>query len=797
MGIKQEHRFRGRIGAALVAMLAFAGSASALDFEIGDTTIRLENLVTIGGTFRMQDRDDSLIGKSNLNPGLCVRRVGGGTPTGGPDPNPVNNSYAGNTCNPGEDDTSGQGFANANDFYVAQPGSYSPNGDNGNLNFDKHDLVQATAKVTTDINFDVMGFNVFARSLYFFDDVYADLDERHPDTTFQPARTAYPGKPRSANGTDFRFLDYFVSRAFEVGDRTIAVKIGDQVLNWGESGFLALNSLNSINAPNQILLRFPGSDIKEVFQPQGMVTMNVDVVDGVGLELFYQYEWKPTIIDPVGSFFSSSDTLGDGGSYAMASFGKAPEDPDELYQPWRNPDDPASLLGSQSDRTFTRNFEEERRRLPDDGGQYGASVKFFLEDFNNGTEVGLYFANYHSRVPSVSALAADATCIPDSAFDALPDPLGSGVQTLLGVAQSVPLLGGLLGTALAPTDLLLNLAGLINPVGCGVPVGNLLGAVAGVAGLPAPPLAPSTGVGDPLPVGSLQLIAEYPEDIHMYGISFNTTIGDIAWSGEYAFRDNLPVQIHTTDVIFAGLQPAFPAQDFSLEPLATLPGRRTAVPDFISQYRGVEIGPGDYVRGYERMKIGQLGTTFIKTLGGDNPLGASQITLLLELGMTHVIDMPGLDELQFNGAGTDTHISGGADGSTGINPIDIRSNPDDPTSINTEAGLRQNPTAHRDRGGFGTDLSYGYRFVTLTRYDDAIFGVNIELLNALFHDVEGVAPGLGQNFVEGRKQILSGVRWDYLSKYTGEIRYTWFTGGMNRDQNRDRDNLLVFLGYLF
>ncbi|HEY0973507.1 MAG TPA: DUF1302 domain-containing protein [Solimonas sp.] len=751
--LKGRHAQSLKLSAIAAAVLAYSGGAAALEFSFGDTSVRLDNLITIGGTWRMQGRDDSLIGKSNLNPGICLQRVGDDG-VSGPNPDRDANSFTGNTCNPNEDDTSGGGFANANAYYVAQPGSFSPNGDNGNLNFDKHDLVQATAKVTTDINTELFGWNVFARSLYFFDDVYVNLDETHPDTTLQARHSRYPGKNKSQNGTDFRFLDYFISRTFEVGERPVSIKIGDHVVNWGESAFLALNSLNSINPPNQILLRFPGSDIKEVFQPQGMVTLNADIFDGVGLEVFYQYEWKPIIVDPVGSFFSISDTLGAGGQYAMASFGKAPEDPDELYQPWRNPDDPAAILGSRSDRTFSRNFEEEAKRRPDDGGQYGAALKFFLEDLNNGTEVGLYFANYHSRVPSVSALAASQSCIPDL-------PLDTPVTNLLALVAS-----------------------------CGVPLSNLTAAV----GLND--FSPATAERDGLPVGSLELVVEYPEDIRMYGISFNTTLGDIAWSGEYAYRPNLPIQIHTTDVIFAGLQPAFPLNDFNVG-VATLPGRRTAVPDFISQYRGIDIGPGDYVRGYERMKVGQLGTTFLKTIGGDNPLGASQITLLLELGLTHVIDMPGLDELQFNGAGTDTHISGGADGSIGINPRDIRSNPADPTSIDTEATLRQNPTAHRDRGGFGTDISYGYRFVTLTRYDSAFLGLNIELLNALFHDVEGVAPGLGQNFVEGRKQILSGIRWDYLSKYTGEIRYTWFTGGMDRDAARDRDNILVFLGYTF
>ena len=56
---------------------------------------------------------------------------------------------------------------------------------------------------------------------------------------------------------------------------------------------------------------------------------------------------------------------------------------------------------------------------------------------------------------------------------------------------------------------------------------------------------------------------------------------------------------------------------------------------------------------------------------------------------------------------------------------------------------------------------------------------------------------MGQNFIEGRKQILGGVRFDYLSTWNGEIRYTWYTGGGHRDALRDRDNLMVSLGYQF
>ncbi len=779
-------RVLARMAGSLAAMaLGYSGAASALNFDIGGTEVRLENLVTIGGSMRMQDRDPGLISKSNLNPQLCVGRVGDdadpSTPMGNAGPNTDgNNFFFGDTCSGTVEDPV---FGSRNNFYAAQPGGYQPNGDDGNLNFDKHDIVHATAKLTTDLNFDIAGFNVFARGIYFFDANYDGFKETHPDTTLQPYRTAYPDGSIDVNGNDAQMLDYFVSKTFEVNERLISVKVGNQVLNWGESGFLALNSLNTVNPLNQALLRIPGFDIKELFLPVGMLSVNAQIADGLNVEAFYQYDWEPYVLDPVGSFFSSADIVGEGSEYTMLSFGRAPQDPLELYEPWRNPDDPAAILGSRSDRTMKRDFEFEKGLQPDNGGQYGASIKSYFENINNGTEIGLYFANYHSRLPTVGILAADSSCIPDETLlteiPGIGDPLNGLVTGLLGA----------LGPLGAPVQTVLNLATVLTE--CGVPLGNL-GAALGVGNY-----APATGANDGLPVGSIRYFLEYPEDIRVYGISFNTTLGDIAWSGEYAFRDNLPIQVHTTDLVFAGLQPAFPANDFSLEPIATLPGRRTAAPDFVSVYRGVEYGPGDYIRGYERMKVGQLGTTFIKIIGGDNPISADQITLLLELGMTHVVDMPAIDELQFQGAGVNTHISAGADGSPGINPIDVRTDPNDPTTNGSDPNLRQNPVAHPDITGFGTEYSYGYRFVTLTKFNDAFWGVNLEVLAAMFHDVKGVAPGLGQNFVEGRKQILGGVRWDFLTNYTGEVRYTWFTGDHRRDSTHDRDNLLLWLGYQF
>ncbi len=704
--------FNLRSRKSLVATLAVAGllplTASAFEIDLFDTPISINNLVTAGTIIRMQNRDESLVGKSSLNPGLCVQRV-----PGSPDSNPM---FTGDTCNSTTNPAPNQRFVDA-------PGSYNPNGDNGNLSFEKGDVVHAATKLTTDIGWSIGEANFFARTLIFYDPLYQSHEEIHPDTTAQPARTDLSDKGKEAVGFDFKFLDFFVSYPFEVFDRDMNIKVGNHVINWGESAFLLLNSLNVINPPDQSRLRIPGFDIKELSQPVGMISINGQLTDSIGFETFYQYGWKPILADAPGTFFSVSDTVGPGGQYAMLSFGKQPEDPNELYNPSRNSDDILGRAGSTSDRTLLRDSQAESDRRPQGGDQYGIAFRSYLEDFNNGTEIGLYYARYHSRVPNASAIAADQTCLSDT-----PIP---------------------------------------NPTCSFVPGQELL------------------------PAGSVRLLIEYPEDINMWGASFNTNVAGWALSGEYVFRDNLPIQIHTTDLIFAALQPAFPAQAFG-----PVPGRRDAVPDFLeTNYRGNTVQPNQYIPGYERMKVGQLGITWLRLIGGDNWVNASQLTFLFESGWTHVFDFPELDELQFQGGEVNTHISSGADGSIGINPLDVRTNPNDPSTNGSTATFRQNPTQQATRG-FGTQDSFGYRAVALTRYDSLFWGVNTEFLTAVFHDFEGVSPGLGQNFVEDRLIGLFGIRFDYLSTYNAEIRYTHFLD-TNLDSQRDRDNLMLFVGYQF
>ena len=762
--------FRALGMAASFWAAAHVGNASAASFDIGDiTTINVDNLFTVGAAVRTQDRDLRLISKSSVAallglPPPCVGRVGDDG-VSGPDTS-GNNEFFGDTCTTSADNPDDPNHPNQ--VYVRALGSFSPNADDENQNFDKGDLVGAVAKLTTDFSFDVGPVSFFARTLGYFDTVYADFEQTRFDTTLQPRNLAWGAEATEIHGVDLRLLDAYATTYLPfIGDRELSIKVGKQVLNWGESSLLLLNSLNSINPVSQPRLVAPGFDLKELSIPVGMVYLQTDLTYTASIEGFYQYEWVPLETNAPGHFGAPSDILGAGGDFAMLSFGKAPEDPLGLYQPNQNPDDPIGTLQSTASRTIYHNTAEERRRLPSDGGQYGAALKLFLEDFNNGTELAFYFANYHSRVPSVSATAADETCVGASGNS---DPSTNLRNLLLDCEYAT--------AATLPA---------------------VLTQIATTGALPIPGR-------EPVPVDTSAIVVEYPEDVRMYGVSFNTTIGDYALSGEYAFRDNLPIQVHSTDLVFASLQPAFPEEDYDVG-IAVIPGRRSAVPDFVeTDFRGNtardrldqaaanNADPNYYIRGWEPMKIGQLGLTVLKTIGGDNPLGAAQIILLLEMGYTHVVDFPDVCTLQTNGGGTNTHISHGADGTAGCVPGDIQASAD--PDADDQQTLRQNPTT-QDPSFFGTKDSYGYRFINLNRFDNVLFGANLETLFIARHDLEGNGPGLGQNFSENRKQFDFGVRWDYLSRFIGELRYTWFTGGGTANGARDKDQAFLYFGYQF
>jgi len=423
-----------------------------------------------------------------------------------------------------------------------------------------------------------------------------------------------------------------------------------------------------------------------------------------------------------------------------------------------------------SDTCETIAFEQNMGH-PRQQGQYGAKLTWYAADLNGGTEFGFYYLNYHSRLPIASAVAANRTCIQDTTMDL--------AQVIVDCK----------GTKAVPTGL------------------------------------------EPAPIDTVKVFLDYPENIHMLGMSFNTNAGKFSLSGELSYRPNLPVQIGQSDVVFAALQPALPKHDIylglhtlqqivqnpgslialGLDPVVAaqtatsprtldllanvvanpttnfyLPSRDHAVPDYLEHYRGWNgVQPNQIIHGYERLQVLQLDLTGLRALGSsDNPVGADQVIFIPEVGFTWVLDMPNRRNIQFEGGDlNDTHASPGSDGTGGV-PADGSSRAE-----------RLNPT--QQRKGFASPFAAGYRLITRLEYDNLIFGWNFKPQIIWSQDVTGIAIAPSQNFIAGTKNWQVSTDIEPSPSWSVQLFYQGWTGGGTVNANRDKDFAGFAVNYSF
>ena len=320
-----------------------------------------------------------------------------------------------------------------------------------NFNFEQgEELVSTPLKITVEAGYSLNNSGIFVRGSYIYDHKIQQLDE-------DDFIISEDGQDEI--GDKFQLLDAFVYTSYSFNNNTISARLGNQVLSWGESTYIT-NSLNTINPVDLTKARGAAVELKEILLPLLIVSAYLDINGQVSVEAYYVAQWEKTIIDPVGTFFSTKDVVGEGArdvqvSEAMQELGIVP------------------------------NISEIDA---DDGGEYGLAVRGLIESWGY-MEVAAYYMRQHSHSPFLR--------------------VNQGTSVTL------------------------------------------------IPGLP-----------DPVPIfstGSYQLI--YPEDIDVYGLSFNVDLpGQLGLSlaGEVSHRPDVPLSLGaTTFHYFRPLQPGQSAAGFS------------------------------------------------------------------------------------------------------------------------------------------------------------------------------------------------------------------------------------------
>ena len=272
----------------------------------------------------------------------------------------------------------------------------SPNIDDGDSNYGTG-LYSSAFKAVTELSLKYRSVGAFVRASGLYD---IDVMKGGGNTLRSPLnKTA-----KDLVGSYTRLLDAFAYARFDLGSMPGELRLGRQAVSWGESTFIQ-NGINVINHFDVSALRVPGSELKEAFLPQEMVNFSLQFNDRWSGQVVYMLDWNPTIPEPAGSYFSSNDFAVGGGEKIVLGFG-AFSDQGVDYRP----------LGG----TLISDFQAVKRgpdREPKKSGQYGFNIKYFAPDFNNGTEFGLYFMNYHSRLPAISGRTGSAAGGDDSSLN--------------------------------------------------------------------------------------------------------------------------------------------------------------------------------------------------------------------------------------------------------------------------------------------------------------------------------------------------------------------------------------------
>jgi len=693
---------------------------------------------------------------------------------------------------------------------------YSVNGDDANLNYDSG-LFSNVAKGTHDLEVDfkqLQDMSLFLRGTYFVD--------------FENIRGDSPlsDKAKREVGRDMELLDAYISYDLPTSV-PVNIRLGNQVLSWGESTFIQ-NGINVINPIDVTKFRIPGSELREALRPVPLLSVSLQASDNLTLEGFYQFKQEEMEIDPAGSYFSTKDFVGPGGQYAMIGFGSfgqpnmesfidnplygllegEPARVPTISSPLFNPALPPSAANAPFLPSGAAAIPRGRSNRASDSGQFGLAARYFAEGLND-TEFGFYFINYHSRLPVISAMTGR-------------DILGELQPTInlitAGIGQIdaglVQVEGGLVqvegGLTQAETGLAqvngaiaqLEAADPNSPdlVGLKTQQATIVGQKEGLlaqqtelAAQQASLTAQRAGFAGQLNAiqtqlpqlypGTARYIFEYPEDIQLYGVSFNTEIGatGISLQGEVSYRRDVPLQVDDVELLLAGLTPARP----SLGNIGVIPVVDTngdGVPDMGNpawQGRSMtQLGQQDfnsYVQGYRTFEVWQPQFTVTKLFGPT--LGASQWVIVGEAAATVVPDLPSKDVLRFDGPGT--ALSG------------------DPLAPAILAGVGHAQDHFESADAFADDFSWGYRLAARIDYMDVIGGVNLSPAVVFAHDVDGNTPLPLGNFLHDRKSVTVGVTASYQNSWQGSIKYTEFFGNEDYNLMHDRDFLQAMVQYSF
>ena len=248
------------------------------------------------------------------------------------------------------------------------------NNDDATRNFKKGGLINNRASALGEVRIKHKNLGFMARGTGFYDSVYRGGNQNDSLSTVNKIGPAdeFVSETRKRSGQDGRILDFYGYGNWVVGnDQHLSVKLGQHVVAWGESLFWPNISQGQLPV-DATKFNVPGTEAKESYLPVPQISASLTLTDALSVTGYYQFQWKETLLNPVGDFFGS-DIFGPGAQFMRLAPG---------------------AISSLPDHSFgVVNFAGEMK--PKDTGQWGLGLRYQATD---ALELGLFHYRYHDRV---------------------------------------------------------------------------------------------------------------------------------------------------------------------------------------------------------------------------------------------------------------------------------------------------------------------------------------------------------------------------------------------------------------
>ncbi|WP_175690311.1 DUF1302 domain-containing protein [Burkholderia anthina] len=257
------------------------------------------------------------------------------------------------------------------------------NGDDGDRNFKAGKLIENQVSLLGEANLKHDDWGFFLRADAFYNQVY-----NRPNYNDSPNTVNHSGAYNQFTGTASYYmgerpelLAAYGYKTFHIGSTALNVRLGQQVIAWGESVFFP-NIAGAQGPSNVVKSTVAGAEVKDILLPVPQISAQWRINPTVSLLAYWQFAFQPNQLNAPGSYFSASDIVGPGAQYLIGPHG--------------------TIIPRGADIK------------PNNLDQWGIGARWRVA---GDTELGAYYLHYNDMNPSVVSSYAPTPVYQEKYFD--------------------------------------------------------------------------------------------------------------------------------------------------------------------------------------------------------------------------------------------------------------------------------------------------------------------------------------------------------------------------------------------